>query len=74
MKRRAIEFLPSNSVETIYETTPRKAKIKFEIEYDDDDDDDDDNDYNDAVTEDNKDYGSKNFAEIGSPYLTVSLQ
>ena len=67
MNRRIVEPLVSTYVETVKETTPKKHK--FEIEVDDDDDDVD----CDAVEEEVKDFGRKNFGEKASPYLTPYL-
>ena len=56
------ELLPS--IETVYETTPKRPK--FEITTDEDDDDD-------VVEKEVNDFGRKNFGELGSPYLTPYL-
>jgi hypothetical protein len=64
VKRRAVKILPSTFVETVYETTPKKLKFEVEVLHDTDDD------VSDALEEDFKDFGRKNFGEIASPNLT----
>jgi hypothetical protein len=64
VKRRVVKPLPSTSFESVYESTPKRPKFEIEVE------DDDNDDENDAVEEEVKDFGRKNFGEIASPYLT----